>query len=273
MAADQNGDDSAFDFLYVDLPRIGSLLSQFGTDGVLTELVRDAKTGSGGTHTFDAKIYKYEAAGDEGSGLTRRFDPQWLIPMIFLDRVLQRLKKKIVDTALGEFVHLIGQLWLLDTGLLQSLYKPDGTLRAMAMTSGMERAQTAGEDFNYDRAELELDMLISAPRQVQFRLSTSEGVVWSTIRPDGLVTPAEELAVKHGIVLDGDWHVVGIKDANQRPHVTPNENDQVLTKQVADQPHMIDVIHLAEGMRRMFGRPSEAFGITPLMIFRPIGAP
>jgi hypothetical protein len=268
-------EDSVYDFLYVDQQRIGLLLSQFGNDGIIKELERQATSGSDTSRGMDFKVLKGDNKENESQSLTRRFDPQWLVPLTFLDRFHKRFKTFLPSARIGDLVRVEGKLWLADTVLLKALYATD-SFRNMAMNKAMENAAAAGIEFNYDLAEMEMDLVTSTPPQVHFHLHGVGGSVWSTLRPNSLITPPEELAVKHGAILDGYWHVVGIKDANPLPEEgspgSAEERLAELQQAYAKKLHVSDVVSVAERLRELFGRPSDAYGVTPLMIFRPIGA-
>jgi hypothetical protein len=57
-------------------------------------------------------------------------------------------------------------------------------------------------------------------------------------------------------------------------NLNPTKRSRVPGDQIAakypNQPYLSDAAHVAEARRRMLGRPYDAFGITPLMIFRPV---
>lgn len=271
MGQGQGKDDSVYDFLYVDQRRIGMILSQFGQDGVLTELIREAASGSESGRELDLKIVKVSGGDDESKSLTRRFDPQWLIPLIFLDQAKNRINRDIEKASLGQLVLVEGDLWLTETSMLQTMLS-DGPLRGIALEKAKENAATAGTEFSLEMFDFEIDLVSRLPPQVQFHLEMTNGSVWSTLRPEGLLTPAGELAVKHGVILDGKWHVVGIKDAIPEPtRSLPDSRGDELAARYPDRLLLADTIHLAEASRRMFGRPYHAYGLSPLLIFRPVG--
>lgn len=272
MAAGREKDDSVFDFLYVDLERIGLLLSQVGEDGILTELIRDASTSSGTQSGLD-KIVKHVSAEDERRSLTRKFNPQWLVPLRFLDLFKDRMVSRLREATLGQLVHIEGDLTIADTALLQTLYNQESPLRSMAMTAALANAQQQGTEFNHDQAELEIEMVTSMPPQVHFHLQTYQGTAWSTLRPHGLVTPPEELSAKHGATIDGRWHVVGIKDADpSHADIDIDERTEHYKKMYPNKFYMSDAAVVSEVRRRLFGRPWDSYGVTPLLIFRAIGA-
>lgn len=271
MGQGRGRDDSVYDFLYVDQRRIGLLLSQFGQDGVLTELVREAASGSESRGGIDIKIIKVDAKDKEDSKLSRRFDPQWLIPLLFLDQTKERLRRDIEKAAIGALVLVEGDLWLTETSSLQAMYEK-GALRSVAVKRARESAKAAGVQFDQTAFDLEVDLIARSPPQVQFHLHMAKGSVWSTLRPTGLITPPEEIASKHGVIVEGKWHVLGVKDAEPEPGRTLMDNRaEQLAAKYGPRGHLSDMLHTAEIRRRMFGRPVDAYGVIPLLIFRPVG--
>jgi hypothetical protein len=134
----------------------------------------------------------------------------------------------------------------------------------------LSKGLSTGEPFSEAIANHKLDMVKNSPPQVQFHLHMASGSAWSTLRSGGLNTPPEELASNHKVIVEGRWHVVGVKDAEPEPHQAfPGPRGQIAAK-YPNQPYPSDAAHVAKARRRMLGQPCNAFGITPLMIFRPI---
>lgn len=264
-------EDSVFDFLYVDQERIGLLTSQFGTDGVLRDLERQAASGSELTKGVDLKLVKGDSKGNESQSLTRKFDPRWLVPLTFLDNVQGRLKRSISDAGLGDLVLVSGRLHIIDTAFLQSMYSKD-SLRVIAERNALDRATKASEEFNYEVFDLELEMVTSTEPQIQLHFDTHLAKLWSTLRPEALITPPSELAVKHGATVSGDWYLLCLKDAEPIP--TPESylaHENSLRERFNDMPMLAEAIDFMNHARRLFGRPIGTFGITPLLIFRKLG--
>jgi hypothetical protein len=259
-------EDSVFDFLYVDFPRISLLLSSFGTDGVLTQLSRESTTGTGGSRGLDLKVAKLDTKNEEKSALTRTYDPQWLLPLLFLDKAHRQFQTKFADAALGQLVHTVGSPLIVDTSPLQALYtKP--ALQQIAIKKAMKQAEENGVEFNHDEFLLLLDAVNEAGAQVQMHFLSEGGCSWCTLRPEGLVTPAPELAMKHGGTVAGEWHFVGIKDSDLGLGWNPDQVTDILKHA----PFASEAATLTTAMRTMFGRPAHFYGVTPLLIFRSIG--
>ena len=86
--------------------------------------------------------------------------------------------------------------------------------------------------------------------------------VWFSLREDGLSTSPGDVFLKHGSNIAGDWNVVGIVDALPSNGYQPKSPfEDGMQKAIAD---------LGSNLRPAFGRPNDAWGMTPLLIFREV---
>lgn len=268
MGAEPSAADSVYDFLYVDHDRIGLLLSQFSSDGVLTEIVRESAEGTGSERGVDFKIVKLGSSETGSTALNRRFNARWLVPLLFLDRAQELLRRDMADASLGNLVLAKGTLCLLNTATLQNLYR-GANLQKIAIRKAEANAIEANQPFDAETAQLEIDALIGMDPQIQMHLfRADEPRLWSTLRSDGLVVPAAELAMKYGDIIDGEWNVLGILDAHPG-HMT-NETIEALSRRFDGQNFLQEAIVVNHTLRTTYGRPTDAFGLTPLLIFRAI---
>lgn len=270
MGRDQGEADSVYDFLYVDQRRIGMLLSQFGENGVLTEIVREAASGSETGSGLDIRIIKVSGKEKEDTKQSRKFDPQWLIPLLFLDQTQKRVVRELRTASLGQLVLIEGTAVLVDTQTHQQLYQTPAA-RDLSLRNAQAVAQAAGQPFDEQTHHFEVEVLAGMSRQVQLHLLSKEGWTWSTLRPEGLITPASELGLNHGAVINGDWHMVGIKDAApENSYELMQTQQRVLNERFAGNPFYREIVTVNLELRKAMGRPVDSYGITPLLIFRAI---
>jgi len=136
-AQDAAATDSVFDFLYHDSRRIGSFLSQFDNNGLLTGLShgetaargskRGYKLGIGGELPLlgGAKVdFEREPAELGSETLERSYDPFWTNALTFLDVLSEKalIKPQIEQAALGQFVLARGQLTVLDMTMMKDAW-------------------------------------------------------------------------------------------------------------------------------------------------------
>lgn len=272
MALALEKDDSVYDFLYVDSRRIGLLLSQLGQDGVLTELTRATDTSSETGGGLDLKVVKTDIKEGEKVSLTRRFDPQWLMPLRFLDLAQEMVVREIDQVRVGQLSLVSGSLAILDLGTLKALWDMPGVQKLMA--AGMKDHQVGGDRNAQARAEAQklallkmiTDILKVLPHGVQARLrTTAKDTVWCGLQETSLIGSAADLLLKHGAALSGTWNILGILDA--LPDSASDDASAALIAELQGEvAHMVAT--LAPVARSSFGRPAQAYGMTPLLIFR-----
>lgn len=114
-----------------------------------------------------------------------------------------------------------------------------------------------------------MDTISTLPHGLQMTMTSSGRKIWGTLRSDSLTGSASDLLLKHGAKIAGTWSILGILDAKP---------DNGASMQVPDiggriQTDGFTVILEALGpvARLLLGRPNQAFGATPLLIFREVG--
>jgi hypothetical protein len=298
MARSPKKEGFVYDFLYIDAKRIGLLLSQFGSDGIITELVRatDATTETGGK--IDLKIVGINQKEGEKTGLVRKFDPQWLVPLIFLREAQDIIIRDISKARIGQLVIAPGILTISDLSILRKLWDvrfvqdsiaagvtADSSAAALLeivqqppqVTNRRERRtmqrQTTRSPAPTSPAVESISRLLEVikvmPHNILATLQVKNNEhVWCSLREEWLIITSADLMLNHGAVIAGDWNIVGILDAR------PDENDEVSTEvgSNASLPFLNILNTFAPLARQMLGRPTGSFGITPLMIFREVAA-
>lgn len=79
-----------------------------------------------------------------------------------------------------------------------------------------------------------------------------------------MTTSADDLSLKHGDNIAGQWNILGILDATLED---PSEEEADL------KPYTnvgMAISELQNMLRLQFGRPTGSYGITPVLIFRSI---
>jgi hypothetical protein len=279
MAHGQKKVDSVYDFLYVDAPRIHVLLSQFGQDGVLTELTRatDASSETGGG--FDVKIAKLDAKESEKTGLTRRFDPQWLTPLNFLDAARDIIVRDISSARIGQIVLASGAITITDFAMLRLLWDIPAVQNMIASgmnstsfqallppKAGKSSENQATKALMYQVKQI-LEIIKVIPHAtIAMMKDTGGNEIWGAIKNEQLTVSSSTLMLNHGSSIHGKWNVVGILDA------LPESKDPSSDLSVPDTS--VSMISIMQGFgpiaRSLLGRPETAYGVTPLMIFREI---
>jgi hypothetical protein len=116
-----------------------------------------------------------------------------------------------------------------------------------------------------------IELLKLSPHKVLATIRTAGKCVWSSLAENGLMVPASDLMLKHGIAISGLWSMVGVIDAlpddinGESAHQTAQAD---AAKSLGFTGETIG--GLAPAIRGMLGRPKDAFGMTPLLIFREV---
>ena len=287
---------SVFDFLYHDHRRIASFLSQFDDNGLLTGLTqsegvtkgskRSKKFGLGGEIAlFGGANAEFEVGpGEAGSeSLERVYDPYWANARQFLDVLEERnmIVRDLEQASIGQIVLASGYVSIQDLGMMKEAWKLPTIQKKMMGGAGggkrkanMTKAEKDAASEQEENTKLFLDMIQLMPHSVHARMLTSDGdarLVWCALNQDYLVTSASDVALTYGHMMSGEWAILGILNA-QPEYLTPDlsgqfdESNLGLTESIVGQVTKM----LAPIVRVSLGRPSAAFGITPLLIFREV---
>jgi hypothetical protein len=305
--SDSRGGSSVHDFLYYDTRRIASYLSQLGQYGAPGRLTHHQETGetattkaggrlSGGAPGIAAAESAEENARDTrwSEHLDQEFDPFWLAGLNLHDELTKRrlIRSDLAQAAIGDFVDVQGALGIVDFTMFLALWQRrsvhdaiESGVSASAIPSAlanMSRQQRRAQDRNRappsreqsSIGQLIADILAAIPHPVQARMLTEQRqATWSTLRQDGLVTEVQDVLLKHGFALDGRWRIFGVLDAMPRPD--DDETDPLkiaLTETFAETSFGGIATSLHPLLQSGFARPNEAWGITPVMIYRELNA-
>jgi len=77
--------------------------------------------------------------------------------------------------------------------------------------------------------------------------------------------------MNHGIVIEGRWQALGIKDANPATEGHLDAQAKVMTDRFSEMQYFKEIVTVNQNLRKLMGRPIDCYGITPLLIFRDVG--
>lgn len=288
---DQAEQSSVFDFIYVDQQRISQLLTQFNETGFLTEILDNKSAGRqsrksdrhkvGGSALFlkgDSEIAADYSAHHEGS-VGRKFDPKWVNALNFLDELQSRglLQREISEARIGQIGLAFGSLKIRDLGALREIWNKPSVIAAFQNheqeKSNLSRQQRKAKNRAVDgkssslppEQQLFFDLVDTFPHTVQAIVGT-EPKTWGILESQSLLGFSTDFALKFGGKIQGSWAMVGIVEALPDESINPSPFETKSIDEVADAM----IAHLAPLSRQLLGRPSDAFGVTPLMIFREV---
>lgn len=299
-ATDEGSNDhSVLDFLYHDSRRIASFLAQFEPSGHLQQ-VTQTKAGSRGKQEASTTEVKgslgvaggaytanQETSLELAQGYERIFDPFWANARAFLNYANEHslLVENVTGARFGQLLHAKGQLGVMDITMLRAAWdvKTIQTQIKSGMHAGGGKSQhtaaAKAEKRKADElADFMIDMLKIMPHAVQAFFATPTGErIWGTLTAENLVTQPGDLALKHGIMIPGEWSIVAIVDALPTPEVADDDFEGRAQQAVIETISLLGgspisqvALHVAPAAKLLLGRPNSAYGVTPLLIFREV---
>lgn len=286
MGQDPQSIDSIFDFLFVDNERLRSWFAQVFDDGVLLSHKKTSHSGDAsskelsGTVEVGGKIDAFLASADmKGKGQARdgsnsfantshekNFDATWSLPLSVLDRLdeFSFIQRDISTARIGSLVLLSGRPQIIDIKFMQDIWEP-----AVNFVLGNQKIthknKTEASSAKAAMANLNEIFRKMPPSPQMLLCDENENLTWACIKEEHMVVSTSSLALTHGDAISGNWHVLGVLDA------VPNE--------YASEPLPLwksELLQAASNLlgsiREMMGRPTNAYGITPVLIFRTINA-
>ena len=288
---DEQESDSVFDFLYHDARRVGSFLAQFDDAGHLQQITQSESAGIGGKRSL-----KFTAGGglpglgsaqfgvergplEEGSETSERvYDPLWANARALLDYLQEKnlIVRDISSARIGQFVLVSGTLEIMDLSMLKLLWEDTNMKKLMAQGTEaasrniQNRTSRKGKNTSPSELEIGLTFLKMLPHSIQARIY-GEANVWCNLLRNGLVGSVDDLLLKHGGQVQGHWQTLGILDAFVDERNSDN-NDDEHNLDIQQDVSMASTLlkQIAPFARQFLGRPSNAYGLTPIVIFREV---
>jgi hypothetical protein len=222
---------------------------------------------------------------EEGSeALERQYDPLWANALTLLDYLTARDMIHDTTAGIGQFVNVSGDLRVHDMGTLQRFWDIPAVRKTMEPSpSGpvgnrSERRKHAAQPQAASAPsaiELGIELLKTLPHGVTARMKLpSGGEVWSSLHAASMTGSTSDLFLKHGANIAGTWNMIGVLDAEPDPDIVDDASPISPELQNAmgflekGFSHILDT--LAPIARSFLGRPSNAYGMTPLVIYREV---
>ena len=254
--AQDSADDAVYDFLYVRI-RISTLYAQLYPQGTLTSVKTTAQTGFSEDHNVgsDLKILKADIkSGDTGSeGIEHTFDAAWSIPLEVLEGLRQRsiVNRTIKSSYLGSILLLDVFMRIIDYATIRDLWEP-----SIKMLPDDQRP------VNVDNA---VALIKGLPQTIHAHFLTDGGFLWSSLDASDLMVPTNDIVLKHGGSISGEWKLLCLLDAFPADFSVPDFEHWTAG------PATDGVLTAMHAVRMQIGRPAQWFGVTPLLIYRHIG--
>jgi muconolactone delta-isomerase len=185
------------------------------------------------------------------------------------------IERDIAKAGFGQFVLFSGALSIADLTLIKEAWKLPGMQKLLGIEPSPPISRHANSSARKKAAEPDtnafaLEMLGILPHSVQATLASGSDQVWASLKADCLAAEPSDLTLKHGFRIPGEWSVVGILDAQPNDWLT----DTPTVTAGVDGSQAVNLIFqsLAPITRNIMGKPANAYGVTPLLIFREVSA-
>jgi len=176
------------------------------------------------------------------------------------------------EARIGSMVKFQGFVQMLDLRFMRNIWEHAAAMaedasreKASALPKSVHVGRNRRQESRAPRLDPDIAMAIKVlkevPHSVHMSFLSSEGfLLWSAIQPTNLTLSSEDLAMKHGVTIQGSWTAVGMVDASPGPQEEPWRMNDLLDT----------VTNAVNQIRALVGRPLDHFGFTPLAVYTPI---
>jgi len=263
--------ESLVDFIYVDKSRILSYIAQLFDDGPLQALSKTHEIDQSKTGNIEASLSLFKGGRQSKDSIThseyRVYDSSWAQILDFISSVSKSGKiSDIYSANLGQFVQLRGNIKIRDMRLMDDVWN---ILEVMGIDSftqaSVQKAATKEKrreaDMQRKLFKYAFGMLQKMPQPLTLSMTDGASTTWASLAPENMTINPMDFIFKHGTNIAGEWSVIGVLDGVPEDYSEFNAPlfDDVEFGGAVDS--VIDVI-------KQFGRPSSAYAITPLVLYR-----
>ncbi len=261
------------DYVYIDNIKLSHYYSQLSQHGlVITSKKISKESGKqGSTGQVKLPILSGGMAAETATeqSIELNVDSAFSRPQETLDALFAAgyIQEGISNSRIGSLILEKGAISLFDIRILKDIWIDMTDMVAASSTADIQNIKERQRLSALKKKEFgQIATIISKmPHSLQGTLSANGDAAWFTLKPECMLVNAEDLTFKHGSDLKGEWHVLGILDALPDHCIDP-------AQMTLFTPGPIEgaMRSMLDGLRAMLGRPSDRYGITPVMIFRTI---
>ncbi|MEN7529270.1 hypothetical protein [Cupriavidus sp. DL-D2] len=277
MAQESQSTEYLCDFVYLDRDRAALYFAQLDPEnGTPTQVKRTEKHGGQDADKLTVGIPKLMAK-EYGGGtqfersIEGQYDPSWLIPIEVMNRLdeLSYITTDLEQARIGRMALLTGSMRVIDVRFLKELWPYVGDMIAKQASDALPAntpPKVKQQTISHARKETDLmsGVISKMPHSLQASFTVQGKRIWTTLRPDNMLMNPEDLALKHGADIPGEWRLLGIIDALP----------ELSSPSPSSAPEGFDLegglVNIINTLRTFMGRQSGSFGITPIAIFRTI---
>ncbi|BCX74796.1 DUF6414 family protein [Acinetobacter sp. Tol 5] len=277
MEQESQSIESIFDFIYLDNTKIRSFYAQLTGNGAITSRKNTSSTSDDSTAEFSGSIPTVATAKSTfkniaGLGSEDIFDASVTMPREMIDKLdeLGFVNRVIDPDNLGNLLLVEGRLSIVDVSVIKGFVEPSIDFMKSSMPNLTSAHKKKKEEFSKITQPM-LQFVREVPYALEGKLlvdtggKDSKGIplcdeIWMTLSRSEMINNAHDINFKHGEFMSGKWYVLGVLDAIPYDdgftyHTEKNE----LRNLISQTTNML---------KEQFGRPNNAFGMTPVAIFR-----
>lgn len=272
-ASEKPEESFLYDIIYCDEKRLAPILPQLSEYGLLKDLsvtegesrsTTSARGLSGSAGLVSGEAAKDSAIGTE-SALQSNFDPRWVNILKFTNIALRKADRE--NFRLGKLCLVKGGLHLGDNRSFKALLEVKIFNKMMLDEVKRDLKESTDSKDNLsakDTVQLVEQLAETFEHSVHGNVETKNGRFWISLDRDCLIFPAEEIILKFGATIPGEWSVLGIYDSE------PDTFSEEGFKGDGHGTLTEIVMPLAAHMRGLVGKPYGQHSLTPLIIMREI---
>ena len=258
------------DYLYIDTQRLAHYYSQLSEHGLITQAKHSSRSGGNedsqlniGPRFFRGSIKQAKSADES---LELQIDPAFRRPQETLDALYAAgyVAKNLGN--IGQLCLIEGLLSIVDVRLMKEMWPLMSEYFAADAITGITNQKEKQKKHSDAKKEFSsiANVLQKIPHSLQGNLATTSGRAWYTLKPEFLLVNPDDLMFKCGCDIPGVWNMLCVVDAY------PDDVFQADYSKFFSHELESGMRQMISGIRTLFGRPPERYGITPIMIFRTI---
>lgn len=253
---------------------MAALISQIDGVGSLVGYERLSQKANTTENSVGASIPIISAKHAQGRNLNKQlrqeYDPLWQNSARLVETVANGSKGgNRLDY--GQLRTVTGQLICMDQALFNNILKSPSIVNQIAQGAEPGAQSQGSKSVRKDKkdlVEIIREFLQSLPLGIVFILFTESEAFWFNIKKEYLQLQALDIPLKFPIQIGGTWHVTGIIDALPQDYVSFGEDlSNFEDKRILTQGFTV-ISQLITPLVGLFGRPADAYGLSPVVIHR-----
>lgn len=264
-------EDYLSDYAYIDTGRLSHYYAQLSKHGLVTHSKHISKTTGKDTGKLSVKAMVVSGEGQIESGSERalelQVDASFSRPQETLDALYSAgfISDGIGSASIGGLVLTKGRVSIFDVRMLKEMWPFIAERSAHDETAHIQNPGQRSKAKAEKKRENDTNAQIVSriPHSVQGTFVTQEGDAWFTLQPEFMRMDPADIVFKHGCDLPGEWHVLSILDAFPD---SESDNSEIESQVNGELESAFRT--MLQMLRLTFGRPTNRYGMTPIMIFR-----